>query len=328
MNENHKAIIDLSQPHLIPERIKRYAFENFDIVQKYPDADAKTQRLHLMLRTAEGILSKKASSPDHDPEGYFRETRAHEDHKNGLIALKEREKAWWEKRKKGVYAATDEVDPVLTHFKFPYPYFLTYYFDNKLTISPRIALCELVGRILGNDAEIADFDFSLELGNWKGFISQGDQEKDEEYDSYSTRWEWGPIDTDGYTWSFRMFNHDLLRDYEDRYTLRPVFLVESLGAAYALEIEMKNRYAEHLRTELKITTGLEWEEKLTDYRKTPAAGPAIVAAAIGGFSIPERSNWRMFENRDVYIFKFGEPRMEICLQDFFEGHFGDSQRYE
>ena len=93
----HKAQIDLSQPHLIPERIRQYAFESFDTAQKYPTADAKVQRLHLMLRIAERILSNNAL----DPEGYFRETLAHEDHKNGLIALTKGENNWWQKRRKG-----------------------------------------------------------------------------------------------------------------------------------------------------------------------------------------------------------------------------------
>lgn len=313
MNDCRKVIIDLSQPQLIPERIKRYAFESFDAAQKYPAADAKMQRLHVMLRIAEGILSKKASSPDHDPEGYFRETRANDDHKQGLIALNGGEKDWWKKRRKGMYASTDgKEDFVMRYSRFPYPYFLTYYFDNNLTVPPGVALRNLVRE---QDAEIADFDFSLDLGSWKDFISQGVQEKDEKFYSYSNDWEWGPIDTDENRWSFQMFNHDLLRDYHDRYTMRPVFLVESLGAADELEIEMKNRYAEHLRAELERTTGLQWKAQRTDYRKTPAAGDAIVAAAVGGYSIPECSDWSLFENRDVYVFKFGEPRIDVCLQD-------------
>ncbi len=45
-----KKPIDLSQPHLIPGRIKQYALDIFDVVQKYPAVNSEIQRLHLLLK--------------------------------------------------------------------------------------------------------------------------------------------------------------------------------------------------------------------------------------------------------------------------------------
>ena len=65
-----KKPIDLSQPHLIPERIKQYALDIFDVVQKYPAVNSDIQKLHLLLKKAEGILQKDAMTSE-----FFANTR-------------------------------------------------------------------------------------------------------------------------------------------------------------------------------------------------------------------------------------------------------------
>ena len=73
-----KKPIDLSQPHLIPERIKQYALDIFDVVQKYPAVNSDIQKLHLLLKKAEGILAKDPLNSD-----FFARTRDDKNRLNG-----------------------------------------------------------------------------------------------------------------------------------------------------------------------------------------------------------------------------------------------------
>lgn len=65
-----KKPIDLSQPHLIPERIKQYALDIFDVVQKYSAVNPEIQKLHLLLNKAERILANEPLTSD-----FFAKTR-------------------------------------------------------------------------------------------------------------------------------------------------------------------------------------------------------------------------------------------------------------
>lgn len=65
-----KKPIDLSQPHLIPERIKQYALDIFDVVQKYSAVNPEIQKLHLLLNKAESILANEPLTSD-----FFAKTR-------------------------------------------------------------------------------------------------------------------------------------------------------------------------------------------------------------------------------------------------------------
>ena len=121
-----KKPIDLSQPHLIPGRIKQYALDIFDTVQKYKVAVPKVQQLHLLLLRAEDILQQDAMTSK-----YFAKTRADEFHQKGLRALIAGENSWYQERQRGPY---DHGDELQRHTNFPYPFFLTFYIDNNLPL--------------------------------------------------------------------------------------------------------------------------------------------------------------------------------------------------
>ena len=123
-----KKPIDLSQPHLIHGRIKQYALDIFDVVQKYPVVSPKVQSLRLLLQKAEGILQKDAMTSE-----FFANTRKNELHLKGLQALCNKEEDWRNKRNGSIYSNPQSPDPVFEYRTFPYPFFLTYYFDNNLT---------------------------------------------------------------------------------------------------------------------------------------------------------------------------------------------------
>ena len=241
---------------------------------------------------------------------------------------------------------------VLKYQNFPYPFFLTYYFDNNLT-SPAGALKELVGK---NADKLPDsFDFSFDdivKEQSMPSVSQGIIRSD--FFHFSSGWEIGNAISSANR--YQLFNHDLLQDYEDR-TLRPVFLVESFKAANQLETDIKQGNVQYLWTELQRVSSLpstqnnssllfyieknytgirihaaespqRWSltkkdcttifsEALvnTSYESLPASGDAVATAAVGGYSIPEYSDWSLLAGRDIYIFKFGERRPEKFLAE-------------
>ena len=153
---NHKKPIDLSQAHLIPISIKKYALNIWETMQQYRAVNPVKQRLHLLLSKANSILAEKAMTSK-----YFANTREVPNKLNGLKALVNNESDWRKKRrgelKEERYAAPE--DMVLKHHDFPYSFFLVYYFDNDLS-SPIGALRELVGPEV--DKLPADFDFSFD----------------------------------------------------------------------------------------------------------------------------------------------------------------------
>lgn len=346
---NHKKPIDLSQAHLIPWAIKKYALDIWDTIQKYPVANPEKQRLHLLLSKAESILAAEAMTSK-----YFKKTREAPNKLNGLKALVNHEPDWRGKRRGSVQGEryNTQEDIVLKYQNFPYPFFLTYYFDNNLT-SPAGTLKELVGK---NADKLPDsFDFSFDDIVWENSIpciSQGNSQG--EYFHFGSNWERGIKNSSNEL--FKLFNNDLLQDYEDR-ALRPVFLVESFLAANQLETDIKQGNVQYLWTELQRVSSLpstqnnssllfyieknytgirihavdspqRWSltkkdcttifsEALvnTSYESLPASGDAVVTAAVGGYSIPEYTDWSLLGERDIYIFKFGERRPEKFLAE-------------
>ena len=119
-----KKPIDLSQPHLIPERIKQYALDIFDVVQKYSAVNPEIQKLHLLLNKAESILANEPLTSD-----FFAKTREDKNHLSGLMALCSGNKDWRNVRNGGsFYSNPGAPDPVFECKNFQYPLFLIYYF--------------------------------------------------------------------------------------------------------------------------------------------------------------------------------------------------------
>ncbi len=340
-----KKSIDLSQPHLIPGRIKQYALDIFDVVQKYPAVNPEIQKLHLLLNKAEGILQKDAMTSE-----FFASTRKNELHLKGLQALCDNDKDWCIARiggpiQPGIYTP----DPVSEYTKFPYPFFLTYYFDNNLT-SPMGALRQL----LPGDQHLlpADFEFAFDEITKENHSFQKSQGEDAAlYYHWQSKWEY--CDAISQKKCFKLFNFDLLQDYGDRYSLRPAFVVENFHAANELELAVKKGEVDyHLALiqkarKLRDTSDALFRSSTNDIQfsrmsqtieisdkrvyalpkrsidandcfsflkellryddpSTPVSGDVVVTAPVGGYSIPMYTDWSLLDNRDIYVFKFGE----------------------
>lgn len=341
-----KKPIDLSQPHLIPERIKQYALDIFDVVQKYPAVNSDIQKLHLLLKKAEGILAKDPLNSD-----FFARTRDDKNRLNGLKALCRGDEDWRNIRNGGsFYSNPGAPDPVFEYRTFPYPFFLTYYFDNNLT-SPMGALRELIGSeaclLPANDEFLFD-NISKEYYQ-TSLTSQGEQQGD--FWNLPSGWEWSTAFNDfGF---FQLFNFDLLQDYGDRYSLRPVFVFENFQAANELELTIKKGDVDYHLAQIERARGLKntierlltpsttniqfanLGSKIQIYDKrgfsaqprdidendcfsmlskllqcnnpqSVATGDAVATAPVGGYSIPMYTDWSLLDRRDIYVFKFWE----------------------
>ena len=80
---HHKKIIDLSQRHLIPARIKEYAFHIYDRFSKYQPCNRDEQLCKFLLYFAE---RKLRSAPANS--SYFLKTNAEEEKRQGSEALR------------------------------------------------------------------------------------------------------------------------------------------------------------------------------------------------------------------------------------------------
>ncbi|MBE6387998.1 MAG: hypothetical protein E7045_08055 [Lentisphaerae bacterium] len=341
-----KKPIDLSQPHLIPGRIKQYALDIFDVVQKYPAVNSEIQRLHLLLKKAEGILAKDPLNSD-----FFARTRDDKNRLNGLKALCSGDEDWRNIRNGGsFYSNPGAPDPVFECKNFQYPLFLTYYFDNNLT-SPLGALRELIGE----EASLLPANYEFSFDNtydkyWQNQLtSQGEQQGI--FWNFSSGWEWS--DERHNSGFFQLFNFDLLQNDGDRYSLRPAFVVENFHAANELELAVKKGEVDyHLALiqkarKLRDTSDALFRPSTNDIQfartgqkieifdkrefarpqrcidandcfsflkellryddpSTPVSGDVVVTAPVGGYSIPMCTDWSLLDNRDIYVFKFGE----------------------
>lgn len=351
---NRKNIIDkkpinLGFPHLIPLRIKQYALDVFDTVQKYPVVIPEIQQLHLLLLHVESLLQQDAMASK-----YFEKTRADEFHLNGLRALLNGENEWYQKRKRGPY---DHGDRLQLYIHFPYPFFLTFYIDNNLT-SPIGAVCEIIGV---EKFQYSRYEFSLDqLSKENPQINlQSQGAHSGEYLHYSSGWEW--CNAIAASKRFQLFNFSLLQDYDDQYSLRPAFVVESFQVANELESAIKEgeiqyhlaalQYAGNLndtkeklfteyncgiqvyKTDNKISIvdkgmgtpqsrNLSADDCFTMFMETvrytgssPAVGDAVVTAPVGGYKFPAYSDWSLLDNRDIYIFKFRGCHQKKYLEE-------------
>lgn len=341
-----KKPIDLSQPHLIPGRIKQYALDIFDVVQKYPAVNSDIQKLHLLLKKAEGILAKDPLNSD-----FFARTREDKNRLSGLVALCDGNENWRTIRNgHSNYSAFGVPDLVFQYTTFPYPFFLTYYFDNNLT-SPMGALRELIGSeaclLPANDEFLFD-NISKEYYQTL-LTSQGEPQGD--FWNLPSGWEWSTAFNDFRF--FQLFNFDLLQDYGDRYSLRPVFVFENFQAANELELTIKKGDVDYHLAQIERARGLKntierlltpstaniqfanLGSKIQIYDKrefaaqprdidendcfsmlskllqcnnpqSVATGDAVATAPVGGYSIPMYTDWSLLDRRDIYVFKFGE----------------------
>lgn len=339
-----KKPIDLSQPHLIPERIKQYALNIFDIVQHYPAVTPDIQKLHLLLNKAEGILQKDAMTSE-----FFASTRKNELHLKGLQALCDKEVDWRNTRNGSIYSNPQSPDPVFEYRTFPYPFFLTYYFDNNLT-SPMGALRQL----LQGDQHLLPTDFEFAFDEIREeFCSSTESHGKQSGTYYYWQRNWESCNACSETSRFKLFNFDLLQDYGDRNSIRPAFVVENFQVANELEFAIKKGDVDYHLAQIERARGLKntierlltpsttniqfanLGSKIQIYDKrefaaqprdidendcfsmlskllqcnnpqSVATGDAVATAPVGGYSIPMYTDWSLLDRRDIYVFKFGE----------------------
>ena len=331
---DNKNPIDLRYPHLIPERIKQYALDIFDTVQKYPAVNPTTQKLRILLDKAEIVLRVGGrKSP------FFKKIRRNKEKNEELEKLIEKH----EKEKAAGQGDSQN-----------YAFFKLYYTGNKLT-SPIYGLRE----ILGDEVDILpeDYEFSLDDIKQETRLNEiHSQGKGNDIFYYCNSGRDDTLCTYSDTKRYKLFNHDLLYNFNDRYSLRPVFIVERFLAANDLEDEIRNgevdyhysilqklfglRYIEGLQVRANgtIYTNVPYRngdifgiieneivnvtrhhhfsilrERLGSYGGIRPIGDAVVVAPVGGYTIPEYTEWRNFRNRDIYIFKFGERNPKIYL---------------
>jgi len=303
---NIKKTIDLRFPHLIPLRIRQYAFEIFDqpgIVKIEP----LWQLYSAFLYYAEALLKK-----DPMASSFFEKTRQHPDHLAGLKALSEGRQDWKTYRSPNRYAN----DLVANGADWIFPFFATYYFDNNCS-----SLKESLLLLLKEHPLIAFLSSAPDID--PGTILHGDISVNK-YVPWSEKYESPEFITDK---GFSLFNEFRLADFKDRYSLRPVFVMEGLKFAEEREKEICHGEIDYLRNELKTY----YDEANPNQRNNEfyaflstknyglpfkhPAGDAVVTAPVGRFLIPEFTNWGALANRDIYIFKFKEKNMEKSVNE-------------
>ena len=139
--------------------------------------------------------------------------------------------------------------------KCPAPFFLTYLVDNKLDneIEALKSFCSTAGDELPEIQLLPDdCGLSLEMIT-TSFWPQRFLGTNIGYTSYHGC-EWGKFGDDGL---FILHNDDLLDDFEDRYTLRPVFVTEHCQNISSLQQEIEQGEINYLLEELKHLVGIK-----------------------------------------------------------------------
>ena len=133
--------------------------------------------------------------------------------------------------------------------------------------------------------------------------------------------------------SKRPYNSNLLEKNTNTEEKELVFVTEYIQAAEELETQIIDNYAAYLRRQLfdiaektgsdiyeMIDTNLAGNYQYYPLRPTHnvPAGDCIWIAPVGGYCTPWYSDWRLLEDRDVYIFKVGEKNPHIYLNQLLE----------
>jgi len=300
---NIKAPIDLRIPHLIPVRIKQYAFHIFDLDN--PDRiDKILQVYYLFLYLADHLLSLNPMSSD-----YLKITREDRNHLAALKELIKNNDEWSNFRSPG-----HSINDPVARGNWIFPFFTIYYYDNRCTSIKETLQVLLKGNpflSLLSEADEVDPDFILpkSLGPGKESKREGKYEIPERVCEKCVF----------------PFHFNFLQDFKDRYSLRPAFIVEGRKFADALESEICDGENDYLQNELNYNLKGEIPKQKQNYDyyfsernftifKHPV-GDAVVTAPVGRYHFPELTNWSALANRDIYIFKFKERNMEKSLNE-------------
>lgn len=251
----------MSQRHLIPRRIREYALSIYNTAIKPQPVDRNLQLYVTLLAHAEHLLM---SAPVNSP--WWKKTNENVNKREALAALRQKQDmdACLNLRYPPgayVYGLADR-ERKFKHLykKCPAPFFLTYIVDNQLTdeIAALKSLCSMSSddlpeiQVLPNDCGL-----SLEtLSSGSGQIwLRANIEKPCKFSSVDhENWEWGGRNKEG---QFVLANDNLLADFEDRYTLRPVFVTEHQENAESLQPAIEQGEIDYLLEELKHLVGIE-----------------------------------------------------------------------
>lgn len=348
MNIQRKKLIDLSRANLIPERLRAYVTEIYDEIVRFPKADSDLQRCYLGMCIAENWLeTQNLSAP------CWRATVRQTNAEAGLIALKNKDPNWRQKRNPNPYHSS--LDDKIHRIDENFPFFQTYAYDNRLSFEDALRClllcCEqnlLAKKIVFPDSA-KEFFRKMPLGHTKQSRS-------------TPAWLLYSIDYNvSYEWTddrandgIPLFNHELMLK-DDTAHLRPIFLTESFLAAESLEQAIWNNQIHvdlrQLVDDLRIDfcedifgeqisymdADGSWRKKFGNiqnpqnikdllqnlilhlrYYKSDIhypLGDAIWSAPFGGFSIPEYTDWMSASRRNIYVFKFGEQNEKKAREE-------------
>ena len=273
---NIKKPLDLRYRHLIPQRIREYAFHIYDQAIKQHSVNRDLQLYVTLLAHAEHLLRE---APPDSP--WWRETNKSESKRKALDLLRKLHD--WEEnpqklyeiptdresdrglllaeysnaRNSNPYASSDEWENQFRRLeKCPAPFFLTYLVDNQLDneVEALKRFCSTAGDGLPEIQLLPDdYGLSLEMI----IASSGPQRflgtNIDGYTSYHGC-EWGKFGDDGL---FIPRNDALLDDFKDRYTLRPVFVTEHCQNISSLQQEIEQGEIDYLLEELKRLVGIK-----------------------------------------------------------------------
>lgn len=273
---NIKKPLDLRYRHLIPQRIREYAFHIYDQAIKQHSVNRDLQLYVTLLAHAEHLLRE---APPDSP--WWRETNKSESKRKALDLLRKFHD--WEENPQKPYEIPEDrdfarQDRLLDYIKVrnsipytlgdewenkfrrlekcPAPFFLTYLVDNQLDneVEALKRFCSIAGDELPEIQLLPDdCGLSLEKITTNDWPQRFLGTNIDDYTSYHGC-EWGKFGDDGL---FILHNDDLLDDFEDRYTLRPVFVTEHCQNISSLQGEIEQGEINYLLEELKRLVGIK-----------------------------------------------------------------------
>ncbi|MBS1371265.1 MAG: AAA family ATPase [Lentisphaeria bacterium] len=346
MNILHDKLLDLSRANLIPERLREYACRIYETITAASKVDENLQRCYLGLHIVE---SKLASTPL--SSSLFAATRSRPQTQAGLSALRAGQSDWQSVRNPSFYDAA--IQPVGNTFPYFQIYAVDNHLE--FTDALRDLLRHFgEARLAEKINEEARFSDLFE-SNCNCFNIRNSLRNNEEWADFSTKsgahYSW----LKGYSGErFPLFNHQLV-ECGATAEKRPILLTENFKIAYELERDLWNNqlhvplrrliddlrldfpeemYADQLfQTDRNGVTSHPYPPKtmpesygdllhnlvlkLTQdhYLAQYPLGDAIWCVPVGGFSIPDYTDWAPVSDRDIYIFKFGEENEKRSLTE-------------
>ena len=339
-------LLDLSRANLIPERLREYACRIYETITGSPKVDENLQRCYLGLHIVENNL---ASTPLSSP--LFAATQSQPETKAGLEALRAGQPNWQSVRAPYLYDHTmpqiGDIFPYFQTYAVDNHLEFTDALRDLLRHFGEACLAEKINKEARFPNLLESNYNCLNIGNrlrhdekWADFLTKSD-----------AHYSWLAGCSSG---KFPLFNHQLV-ECDATTEKRPILLTENFEVAYELERELWNNQLhvslrclvddlrlqfpegmygdQHLQTDRNGVSSYPYPPKkvpesygdllhnlvlkLTQdhYQAEYPLGDAIWCAPVGGFSIPDYTDWAPVSDRDIYIFKFGEENEKRSLTE-------------